>query len=279
MSAALRFPGQQPDDASKKKARELSINAKQAPVFESFSPEHAESLLAITKHVFERALHLMGFVDTSRDLAKEAGVETITLELASILDAGRLDRVRDALERAVVADTPAQISLEGLQLLRRSERLIAEAADSVRRFAAHQLAELSSAETNSRRDTELRQAREALEERRLELLRDEHRIAELATVSRIEARREAIALASAAAPTPPGGQGIPWEALGVPEPRLAPVRSLDASEYAVSAPPAEESSSSWVGFIFGLVGISAAVVMAILLGSSESDPSARRRER
>lgn len=135
MPVALRLAASGPDDASRKKSRELALGNKLAPTFESFSQEHSTSLLGVCRNILERASNLLSYVDDRRDVARLSGVETIAVELSSIMEGGRMDRLLDALERSTLNGKPAQISLEGLQTLRRSERLLAEAADSILRFA------------------------------------------------------------------------------------------------------------------------------------------------
>jgi hypothetical protein len=76
---------------------------------------------------------LVEFVDSDRDLASAAGVETIAIELSAMLEAGAMDRVLDALEHAAAKGRPVDLTLQGLGKLRRAEGLLSEAASRIRR--------------------------------------------------------------------------------------------------------------------------------------------------
>jgi len=114
MGAVLKFPA-------------LAIKARPLPELQKYDADASRSLFLVCQAVIERAKELVEFIDGNRALAKQAGIETIGIELSSILEGGGLERILDGLENAVVKELPSELTLEGLSRLRRTESLLAEA--------------------------------------------------------------------------------------------------------------------------------------------------------
>lgn len=84
-------------------------------------------LLHVGRNVMKGAHEIVSFVDNNRERAKELGIETIAIELAILLETGRLERVLEELEQAAAEGRAAQVSDEGMRRLRKAEKLISEA--------------------------------------------------------------------------------------------------------------------------------------------------------
>lgn len=105
----------------------LMAGSEPPPVFESVDVQSAGRLLETCRSVIAGGRALVEFTDLNRDLSRRSGVETVSVELAGLLDSSRLDQVRDALEESVMKGRKAMITQDGLQCLRRGERLLSEA--------------------------------------------------------------------------------------------------------------------------------------------------------
>lgn len=132
MSAGLlKFPEKPPDpDAGKS----FAIRARALPSLQKFDVEATKGLLVVCQAVIDQAKELLAFVDGNRGLAKQAGIETIAIELSGILEGGGLDRILASLEHSALKDRAAEITLDGLSRLRRAETLLAEANNNISRF-------------------------------------------------------------------------------------------------------------------------------------------------
>lgn len=131
MGAVLSFPSSAPQDDP---GKALAFKARSLPTLQTFENATSQELLFVCHSVLERSQEILAFVDGNRELAQKAGIETIAIELGSILEGGGLERVLDGLEYSVLKDRPAQVSLEGLARLRRAENLLAEANNNIARF-------------------------------------------------------------------------------------------------------------------------------------------------
>lgn len=131
----LDFPGR---DAGRLDAS-LGVRAK--PVLKKFDAQDAVRLLGVARKTWASTQVLSDLVGSDRAAARDAGVETIAIELGT--DRARLGDVLDALEDSARTGKPVEISNEGLEVLRRSERLGAEAMSNLARFAPGSLPGLS----------------------------------------------------------------------------------------------------------------------------------------
>lgn len=101
---------------------------------QALGPQEAENLLGTTKNIIQKSRTLVDYVDRNRREARRAGVETIGIQLSLILESGRLDGVRTALEEGIRTGTISNISLDGFSRLRRAEHLVAEADRSIAEY-------------------------------------------------------------------------------------------------------------------------------------------------
>lgn len=128
----LKFPAPDRDPSSEKK--ELIFNYRQRPVLSTFTNDEAKSLLVTAQRVYSGMVELIEFVDAHRETAISAGIETIAMELCA--EHVALEEILETLEESVKRNSEAEITLEGLALLRRLEKLIAEASSNILRFTS-----------------------------------------------------------------------------------------------------------------------------------------------
>lgn len=129
-NALLKFPV--PPEPENRRT-ELLFNFRQKPTLLKFSREEAARLLGTAQKVESGLWALLDFVDSHRDDASLAGIETITVELVS--ERVPLGYIQDALEEAVAKDEGVDLTDESVALLRRMEKLLAEANSNVARFS------------------------------------------------------------------------------------------------------------------------------------------------
>lgn len=129
MNAVLRFPEppRQPD-----RKTELVFSFRPKPVLSTFNVEESKKLLGTAQRVAGALNRLLPYIDSHREEAARIGVETIGIELSS--ERAELSNVQDALEEAVQKNDSVQLSQSGLELLRRAEKLVAEADQNLSRF-------------------------------------------------------------------------------------------------------------------------------------------------
>ena len=123
----LRFP--QPDRPARPKP-----SLRPAPIFETVDPPHARQLLDLSSTLVMKAQELVEYAESHREAARQAGVESIAIQVSVVLEGNRLEHVIDALEEAVETKKPVQVTVEGLHRLRRFERLLSEGAQNLARF-------------------------------------------------------------------------------------------------------------------------------------------------
>jgi hypothetical protein len=103
------------------------------PQKEPISNGRTAELLSISKKVMSGAQELLAFVDDNRDAARLAGVETIAIELASMMEGERLTRVHSTLEKATLSGNDAEVTMDGIDRLKRAEKLLAEAGSAIKK--------------------------------------------------------------------------------------------------------------------------------------------------
>lgn len=108
---------------------------RQAPVLETFSPESGLELHTSTKKTCDGAMALVDFVRKNRDLARQAGVETLAIEITAIMAGEKFRQVLDALDESVFNAQPLYLTTEGMAVLRAVETLLAEASLNIRKHS------------------------------------------------------------------------------------------------------------------------------------------------
>lgn len=103
------------------------------PTKEPISNGRTVELLSISKKVMEGTRELLAFVDDNRDAARLAGVETIAIELAAMMEGERLTRVHSTLEKATLSGKDAEVTMDGIDRLKRAEKLLAEASGAIKK--------------------------------------------------------------------------------------------------------------------------------------------------
>jgi hypothetical protein len=128
MGAVLRFP-----------AAGGSRRAPEIPPFavdvQDLDAEGAARMLSVVREVMNRARQLVEYLDSHRGVARDAGVETVVIELSAVMEGGKLQDVEDALEEASRGKGKPQITIDGFKKLRRAERLVLEAEENLAHFA------------------------------------------------------------------------------------------------------------------------------------------------
>jgi hypothetical protein len=126
----IQFPG-----SGKRPVKgNLALKPRPAPTFETLDPNAGRELFRVCTFVVDGAKELLDFVDGNREVARQAGVETIAIELSGILEGGQLERILDALEHSLSKGRAVQVTLDGLAKLRRAEGLLAEAGSNKSRY-------------------------------------------------------------------------------------------------------------------------------------------------
>jgi len=120
--AVLKFPvGKQEAPVSRPR------QAPPPPAMDSYGQEEAMELHQIASSVKRKAEDLVKFVDDNRAVARQAGIEVIAVQINSILEGDRFQRVMDALEDAAYRAIPLGLTREGVDKVHRLEKLVADA--------------------------------------------------------------------------------------------------------------------------------------------------------
>lgn len=106
----------------------IAIETTPVPSLDNVKEGASRDLLGVCRSVIEGSTELIRFVDQNREAARNAGVETIAIELSGIIEGGTISRVRDTLEESIVKNWPAQVTNDGMAKLRRAEALLADAS-------------------------------------------------------------------------------------------------------------------------------------------------------
>lgn len=128
--AVLKFPGGKPD----KSAKAIPFEGSNPPKLDSFSYDETVDLYQIATSVKKRAEDLVTFVDQNRQIARQAGMEILAVQLNSTLEGERFQRIIDALEDAVYRRVPVSLTRDGTDKVHRMERLIADADTAISNF-------------------------------------------------------------------------------------------------------------------------------------------------
>jgi hypothetical protein len=97
---------------------------------DTYGHDDALDLYQIATSVKRKAEELVKFVDDNRGLARQAGIEVIAVQVNSILEGEKFQRVVDALEDAVYRGIQTNLTREGAEKVHRLEKLVSD-ADSI----------------------------------------------------------------------------------------------------------------------------------------------------
>lgn len=127
----LSFPGGRDNKKDKKESSvPLTHQSPPMPAIDSYDYDETVSLYQIATSVKKKAEDLVLFVEQNRSVARQAGVEMLAVQLNSILEGEKFQRVVDSLEDGVYRRVPVSLTQDGVDKVHRMERLIAD-ADSV----------------------------------------------------------------------------------------------------------------------------------------------------
>lgn len=99
-----------------------------------FDPNLTSDLYHMASDIHERATALISFTDSDRTLARAAGAETIAIELSAILEGGGLRQLISSLRYSASRGLSVEITFDGLERLRRAEKLLLDASASIASF-------------------------------------------------------------------------------------------------------------------------------------------------
>ena len=119
--SVLKFPAGKEDIPAK------SRKAPPPPAMDNYGHDEALDLYQIATSVKRKAEELVKFVDDNRGLARQAGIEVVAVQVNSILEGEKFQRVIDALEDAVYRGIPTNLTREGAEKVHRLEKLVADA--------------------------------------------------------------------------------------------------------------------------------------------------------
>jgi len=196
MSAAIhRFP-----TAEVEERRKPSL----AQAFSTFSPDRTAELLNAARNSLSTAELLLTFVHGNRNIARQAGIETVVIEIFAIMQGESFSGVIDAIEEAGRNGQPLNLSHGGLATLRRIEALIAEASMNMRKFTDGDFTVMELAADRAKVEADSQRAYLDMEERRLELMRRELAMKE----GNAQRQQEAVASLKSSMGFPPASVNI-----------------------------------------------------------------------
>lgn len=212
------------------------------PVYETFDRERTGELLGVARTTLSTTETLLDFVHNNRNIARQAGIETIAIEILAIMHGQSFLGVIDAIEEAGREGEPVNLTRGGLSTLRRIEALVAEASMNIRRFSDGDFGVLELVEGRARLEADSQKAYLEMEERRIDGIRKD-----LASKEK-NVRRQAETVAALKA------------SLGV---------SLGSSGTAKIGQSKTSDISIWIPFaIFGVI-VATVTVVAIVVNSNK----------
>jgi hypothetical protein len=123
--AVLKFPGGKPPPAET--PLPLTSKGTTVPKLSSYDYDETVNLYQIATSVKKKAEDLILFVEQNRSVARQAGIEMLAVQLTSILEGEKFQRVVDSLEDSVYRRIPVALTQAGVDKVHRMERLIADA--------------------------------------------------------------------------------------------------------------------------------------------------------
>lgn len=156
----------------------------------TFDYDRTAELFGAARNSISTAELLLNFVHTNRNAARQAGVETVVIEMFAVMQGESFSGVVDAIEEAARSGHPLHLSQGGLATLRRIEGLTAEAMANMRKFADGDFTVMELAADRASLEADSQKAYLAMEERRLDMMRRE------LTLKEGNARRQQEAVAS-----------------------------------------------------------------------------------
>jgi hypothetical protein len=137
-AGVLKFPG---GKGKPEVSLPLTREGPSTPAFDKYDYDEAVALYQIATFVKNKAEDLSKFVDENRQIARQAGIEMLVVQITSILEGEKFQRVVDALQDAVYRRVPITLTRDGADKVHRLEKLISEADSSVIQFMTGRKAE------------------------------------------------------------------------------------------------------------------------------------------
>lgn len=129
--AVLKFPVVGKPDKS---AAPIQHPGPAVPKTDAYDHDETVSLYQVASSVKNKAEDLIAFANQNRQIARQAGIELLTVQLTSILEGNKFQMVFDALEDAVYRRVPVTLTQDGLDKVHRMEKLISEADNVIVQF-------------------------------------------------------------------------------------------------------------------------------------------------
>lgn len=145
----------------------------QTPSLTTFDATRTAELLGAARNSVSTAELLLNFVHANRNIARQAGVETIVIEIFAVMQSESFSGVIDAIEEAGRNGRSLNLSQGGLATLRRLETLVAEAMANMRRFTDGDFSVMELSADRAALEADSQRAYLDMEEKRLEMMRRE----------------------------------------------------------------------------------------------------------
>ena len=155
------------------RAAQAQVQSQAAVPMTSFDAPRTAELLEAARNSVSTAELLLNFVHNNRSVARQAGVETIAIELFAVMQGESFSGVIDAIEEAGQTGSPLNLSQAGLATLRRMEALTAEAMANMRRFTDGDFSVMELAADRASLEANSQRMYLDMEEKRLEMMRRE----------------------------------------------------------------------------------------------------------
>jgi len=139
----------------------------------TFDAARTVELLGAARNSVSTAELLLNFVHNNRNVARQAGVETIVIEIFAVMQGESFSGVIDAIEEAGRTGQSLNLSQGGLATLRRLETLTAEAMANMRRFSDGDFSVVEVSANRAALEADSQRAYLDMEEKRLEMMRRE----------------------------------------------------------------------------------------------------------
>lgn len=120
-SNLLKFPSNKPSSEVCRLPTPIVVQT------ESFDFESTLEFYQLAVSLSKRSEEIISFMDKNRADARKAGIESLAIEISSIMEGSRFAQVLDALEDAVYRNAPVQLTPAGLAKLHRLETVVSEA--------------------------------------------------------------------------------------------------------------------------------------------------------
>jgi hypothetical protein len=119
--SVLKFPSARPAGKPDAKSPEPVW-----PKLNQYTREEALSIYEIASSVKKKGEDFVAVVEQNPSIARQAGVEMLAVQLTSILESDKFQRVMEALQESVFQNAPLRLTNEGADKISRLEKITAD---------------------------------------------------------------------------------------------------------------------------------------------------------